>query len=240
MRKAVFFDLDGTLLPLDMDVFIRAYYVEIQKSGVLDILQNEKGLDMFNAAIGFMMGEHGMHTNEDAFCRKLEELSGVKRDVFMPEFIRFYKHNFRNIKGCTRCEPLSRKVVDELKRKNYRLVLATNPFFPRIATDMRIGWAGLKKEDFEHVTYYENSRYCKPDFRYFEALLNETGLAAGECYMVGNSVEEDLCAAKIGFEVFFLKDYCIGDVEKAPECASGSYSDLLGWAKSLPAVEEAV
>jgi FMN phosphatase YigB (HAD superfamily) len=238
LRKAVFFDLDGTLLPMNMEEFAATYMEEMEKSGALKVLNHKDAGRVFGEALVYMMGEHGRPTNEDAFMTRLEELTGVKREAFMPELKRFYSDHFENVRRSTRTEPLARAVIDELKAKNYALVLATSPIFPQVATDMRIAWAGLTTEDFRYVTYYDNSRYVKPNLKYYEELLLETGFEAGECYMVGNSVEEDLCAKEIGFEVFFLTDYCVGDVEKAPECASGSYRDLLKWAKSLPAVKE--
>lgn len=238
MRKAVLFDLDGTLLPMDMDEFIQLYYKEIQESGIADVFHKSKGMDMFSAAIAYMMGEHGDLTNEEAFCSKAEDLSGLKRDKFLPIFEDFYKNRFKILKSTVKEEPLVKDILNELKRKDYTLILATNPYFPRIATDTRINWAGLSCDDFSYVTYYENSRYSKPNLKYFEEVLDNTGFKASECYMVGNSVEEDLCAVKMGFEAFFLTDYSVGDIAQAPECMSGSYMDLYDWAKSLPEVRE--
>jgi FMN phosphatase YigB (HAD superfamily) len=238
MRKAVFFDLDGTLLPLGMQDFSNIYFRELKESGMAECLGQDRGMDLFFDAFQFMMGEHGLASNKEAFCQRLEKTSGVKRDVFLAEADDFYKNRFRHIRSITHEEPLVKEIISELKRKHYTLVLATNPVFPQVATNMRMEWAGLKKMDFVYVTYYENSRYVKPNLKYFEEVCKKTGFAPDECYMVGNSVKEDLCAVRLGMEVFFVKDYYEGDIAKAPNCASGSYAELLQWAKSLPDVEE--
>ena len=75
-----------------------------------------------------------------------------------------------------------------------------------MATTQRIRWAGLDPADFETVTTYENSRFCKPDPRYYREILNNAGLAPEECIMVGNDVREDMAAQTLGMQVFLLTD----------------------------------
>ena len=154
----------------------------------------------------------------------------------MPYIERFYKNEFKKLRQHTRASVRVKKVVDALKRKGYRLVLATNPLFPRIATNQRIEWAGLSPEDFEYVSYYDNSHYCKPRPEYFTEVLAALGLTAQECYIVGNDVRDDMSALPLGFEGFLVLDHVIGDIGKVQECKKGNYSDLLKFAESLPQI----
>ena len=85
-------------------------------------------------------------------------------------------------------------------------MLATNPFFPAIATHKRVRWAGLEPEEFAFITTYENSSYCKPNLEYFRQLLDALGLQPEECVMVGNDALEDTAAAQLGIPVFLLTD----------------------------------
>ena len=103
------------------------------------------------------------------------------------------------------------------KEKGVRMVLATNPLFPVVATASRIKWAGLQKEDFELVTTYENSRFCKPNPEYYLDILKEIGVSPEECLMVGNDVSEDMVAEKIGMKVFLLTDCLINKEKKDVE-----------------------
>lgn len=237
MRKAVFFDLDGTLLPMDNDEFVDAYFAELKKSGVLEILDKDKGMEYFFSSVKYMVGEHGYSSNEEAFCTKLEQLSGAKREIFLPLFEAFYKKHFSTVKKVVKSKPVIHNVLRLLKQKNYTLILATSPVFPQLATDMRIAWAGLDKDDFRYITYYNNCRFTKPNLKYYEELLKQTGFKAHECYMVGNSVTEDLCASELGFEVFLVTDYHVGDISLAPQCSMGTYGDLLNWADGLPYIQ---
>ena len=57
-------------------------------------------------------------------------------------------------------------MIQFAKQQGYRVVLATNPLFPRIATEERIRWAGLVPSDFECVPdmayILEVERYLQP------------------------------------------------------------------------------
>ena len=89
-------------------------------------------------------------------------------------------------------------------------VLATNPLFPHTATENRMRWAGLKPEDFSFYTTYENSRYCKPNPKYYEEILQKLNLKPEECIMVGNDFGEDIVPTeKLGMQGFLLTDCLI-------------------------------
>ena len=88
-------------------------------------------------------------------------------------------------------------------------MLATNPISPALATDWRIRWAGLKPEDFELYTTFENSHYCKPNLKYYEEILQKLNVRPEECLMVGNDVEEDMITRQMGMQVFLLTDCLI-------------------------------
>lgn len=69
----------------------------------------------------------------------------------------------------------------------------------------RIRWAGLEWEDFELVTTYENSRYCKPNPVYYRQTLEILGESSENCIMVGNDVQEDMMARELGMQVIFRR-----------------------------------
>ena len=100
------------------------------------------------------------------------------------------------------------------------MALATNPIFPAIATQKRIRWAGLKPEDFEIYTTYENSRHCKPNPEYYREILKTLNVKPEECLMVGNDVAEDMVAETVGMKVFLLSHCLINkehkDISKYP------------------------
>ena len=236
MKKAVFFDLDGTLLPLDMDKFMAAFMKVVVESGFFEKISAEAGEDIFWRALLAMLDNDGRALNRDVFFEVIAAESGADRDELIAHMEAFYRGEFLRLQHVTRADKHVKRTVEVLKDKGYRLILATNPLFPPVATNTRVRWAGLKPEDFEYITYYDNSHYCKPKAGYFQEILERTGLAAEECYIVGNDVRDDLSAVELGFEAFLVLDHVIGDIEKGPPCQKGSYSDLLRFAKNLPKI----
>lgn len=236
MRKAVFFDLDGTLLPLDMGEFIAKYNAAAKKSGFFEKISQAHGESIFFEAVRAMLKNDGSAPNRDVFYGAIESMSGRSARYLIPFADSFYENEFLEVKSCSHADGRVALLIEELKRKNYRLVVATNPLFPKTATDSRIRWAGLEPEDFEYVSYYDNSSYCKPNPGYYKEILGKLGLDASECYIVGNDVKEDMSAVSLGFCGFLVTDNIIGDMERAPECLKGDYSELLRFAKDLPAL----
>ena len=115
-----------------------------------------------------------------------------------------------------------------MKDRGCRVVLATNPLFPAIATESRARWAGLDPADFERITTYENSRFCKPNPAYYREILESIGEVPENCIMVGNDVGEDMVAQTLGMQVFLLTDCLINkqnaDISAYPR---GNFADLL-------------
>ena len=126
------------------------------------------------------------------------------------------------------------QIVHRLKERGLRVVLATNPLFPAIATQNRMQWAGLAPEDFILYTTYENSSYAKPNPAYYQEILNKLGLRAEECLMVGNDATEDMAAEQTGMRVFLLKNLLINtrqvDISRYPQ---GGFTELLAYIEKL-------
>ena len=131
-------------------------------------------------------------------------------------------------------DPRAAEAIHEIRSLGYRTILATNPLFPPIATQSRIRWAGLEPEDFEWVTTYDNSGFCKPNPDYYREILSKRGLKPEECAMVGNDVGEDMIAETLGMRVFLLTPCLINkvgtDISRYP---NGGFPELLEFVRSL-------
>ena len=125
-------------------------------------------------------------------------------------------------------------LVNEIKKMGLRVILATNPLFPSIATEKRIAWAGFTPESFEFFTTYENSSFSKPSLGYYEEVARKAGLSFNACLMVGNDVSDDMVAEKLGMKVFLLTDHLINrenkDISVYPR---GNFEDLLDYVRTL-------
>lgn len=229
---AVLFDLDGTLLPMDNAVFTKGYFQLLAARLAPMGYEPQKLVDAVWAGTAAMVGNDGSQTNEQAFWKRFSEICGEKVLQDLPVFEDFYATDFQNAKAFCGFNPKAAETVHFVKEAGLRTILATNPIFPSIATESRIRWAGLKPEDFELYTTYENIGFCKPNPAYYQEILNRLHLAPEECLMVGNDVTEDMAAQTIGMKVFLLTDCIINkngqDISVYP---NGSFDTLLNFLK---------
>ena len=223
----VLFDLDGTLLPMDQETFIKAYFGLLAKKLAPHGYEPDALLKAIYAGIGAMVKNDGSCRNEDAFWKTFCALLGEKCMADKPVFEEFYRNEFQQAKGSCGFAKEAAPLIARLKEKGLRVVLATNPLFPAVATESRCRWAGLDPADFTLVTTYENSSFCKPNPAYYEEILRKLALSPEECVMIGNDVQEDGAAAKLGMRVFILTD-CLIDREagKGEAFPGGGFAEL--------------
>lgn len=230
----VLFDLDGTLLPMDQERFVRAYFGLLARTMAPLGYAPDRLLDVVMDGIQAMVQNDGASTNEDAFWRVFCAAFGERAREDMPYFEAFYRNEFQQAKAACGFDPRAAQTVRALKAMGFRVALATNPLFPRVATHSRIRWAGLEPQDFELVTTYENSRFCKPNLRYYAEILDKLQVQPGECLMVGNDADEDMAAEKLGMRVFLLTDCLINrqaqDVSRWPR---GSFDALMAYVQEV-------
>lgn len=234
MIKAVLFDLDGTLLPMDQDEFIKAYFSLLSQTMEKHGYAREQMMKAVWAGTAAMVKNDGSALNEEVFWKTFG--SFFDRDVRADEplFHAFYENEFDEVKNSCGYNENARKLIDAVKSKGYRTILATNPLFPAVATRKRIGWAGLCPEDFELYTTYENIGYCKPNPKYYQEILDRIGMTPQECLMIGNDVTEDMIAKTLGMKVFLLTDCMINkeneDISVYPH---GGFEEALKYIETL-------
>ena len=227
MYQAILFDMDGTLLPMDQETFVKVYFGALCKRFAPKGYEPSKLIDTIWSGTKAMVTNDGSCSNEQRFWDVFSAVFGKESLQSIPEFDDFYTREFIAAKDVTTCNPLAAQCIALLKDKGYPLVLATNPIFPMVAQKQRLSWAGLKEEDFLHITAYENSCHCKPNPDYYRDIMNTLSLDPAECLMVGNDVGEDMIAERLGMQVFLLTDCIINkaneDISKYPH---GNFDDL--------------
>ena len=200
----VLFDLDGTLLPMDQEEFIKAYFGRLAKHMAPYGYEKEKLLKTIWSSTGAMIHNDTGRSNEDVFWECMEKAYGPRIREEEPKFDEYYAVEFPKVQQSCGYAPMAAKVIGLCKEKGLRIALATNPFFPATATHQRIGWAGMQVEDFALVTTYENAHACKPNPAYYREVLEKLEVTSEECLMVGNDVQEDMMARELGMSVFLL------------------------------------
>ena len=236
--KLVMFDLDGTLLPMDQDTFVGGYFKMLGKKLLPYGYDPQKLIGSIWAGTAAMVKNDGSRTNEEAFWDRFCADFGKEALTHKPIFEEFYAVDFQQARALCGFHPMARQVVEQLKAQGCRVALATNPLFPAVATESRIRWAGLEPQDFETYTTYENSRFCKPNPRYYEELMKQLEVDPRDAVMVGNDVAEDMIARELGCRVFLLTDCLINktdaDIAQFPH---GSFDDLAAFLEKLTICE---
>ena len=98
----------------------------------------------------------------------------------------------------------------------------------------RITWAGADPNDFELITSYENSVYCKPNPEYYTDIAKKLGVVPEECLMIGNDVDEDMIAEQVGMSVFLLTDNMINRKNKdISRFSHGGFADLMEYIERI-------
>ena len=232
--KAVLFDLDGTLLPMDQDVFLKTYL------GMLATNMATHGYEIKSFVEGIWQGtsaviqNDGSRINEQVFWEAFSASQGKDAIADIEHFDRFYREKFDDVRVSCSYDPAAKDTVDAIKKLGLRVILATNPVFPAIATQKRMRWAGFEPEDFELYTTYENSHFCKPNPQYYMEIASKLGLFPDECLMVGNDVIDDMCAQSVGMKVFLLTNCLINKKnEDISAYERGGFEELIKYVRNL-------
>lgn len=229
MPKTILFDLDGTLLPIDTDAFVRQYLKALAGHAGHLVEPGLLARQVMASTEDMIRNTDMALTNAQVFARSFFPAVGHEEEALMPVFDEFYRKRFPALKAvCPGIPGLARRVVVTALEKGYDIVLATNPLFPRMAIEERMRWIEVDDLPWRLITVYEEMHACKPQPAYYREVLERVGCKPEECWMVGNDVQEDGVAATLGMNVYFVTDYLIDRVGTAlPPDRSGKLAEFL-------------
>jgi len=223
--QAILFDLDGTLLPMNLDEFVQGYF------GMLARRFPDYDPQVFFAALWkgtrAMMTNDGSMTNEKRFWSVYSEAMGTAAQGTEDVFLDFYATDFDGAKVFTGENPLAKRMVELARQRAERVILATNPMFPPCGVATRLRWVDLQPSDFDYVTTFDNSSYCKPSAAYYQAICQRFALDPAKCLMVGNDLLEDgVGASQIGMPVHIVTDCLITHGQNLSDWTHSTFAEL--------------
>jgi HAD superfamily hydrolase (TIGR01549 family) len=232
--QAILFDLDGTLLPMELEPFAKIYFGALARELAPFGLTPETLFKPFWAATKAMMVNTTGKLNADVFWETFTALTGVDRAQVEPVCDAFYAAGFQAARAATKENPLAREAVRIAHEKADKVILATNPLFPMAGQKTRLSWLGLTPEDFDLVTCYTTDKFCKPNPAYFHDVCQRMGIDPRTCLMIGNDDREDMhCATAAGMDAYLVTDCRLIDKDNPWQGAMGSFSEMVEMLKSL-------
>ena len=232
--QAILFDLDGTLLPMELEPFAKIYFGALARELAPFGITPENLFKPFWAATKAMMVNTTGKTNADVFWETFSALTGVQREAVEPVCDAFYDVGFQAARAATRENPLAKEAVRLAREKADKVVLATNPLFPMAGQKTRLSWLGLIPEDFDLVTCYTSDRHCKPNPAYFVDVCQRLSLDPEKCLMIGNDDKEDMqCASALGMDCYLVTDCRLIDKDNPWQGAQGTFAEMLEMLQKL-------
>ena len=108
MVKAIFFDLDGTLLPMDEDLFVKFYIGNMAKKFVGSEISAEKLPNGILLGLKAMFKNTGERTNEEVFWEAFDGYMGKYHEPFVPMFNEYYANDFIHAKHACGFNPVAK------------------------------------------------------------------------------------------------------------------------------------
>ena len=232
--RAVLFDLDDTLLRLNLTAFI-ARYVSGAARLLAQAARTSPALLAKPYVKGFLamddQGRSDSLTNEQLFNQVFLAESGIPLDdPAIHDLVDFYESEivpgFSG--GIVAARPVegARQAIEAVRSEGLACALATNPTFSLACDRARMGWAGVCPEDFDLVSTFSNSTRSKPSARYYQEFANMLGVRLEECLMVGNDSTRDFARPECG-----LRTAYVGHARPKKAVWRGSMEEL---ARQLP------
>jgi HAD superfamily hydrolase (TIGR01549 family) len=225
------FDLDDTLLGNDMDVFLPHYFSLCGHVAQKHMPQEKFIQSMLLASRSMIANTDPDVTIDEVFWSRFGEITGLDRDLVAADFDNFYRNEFVQMRDKTEHKPLAAQIMDWCFGQDLKVVIATNPMFPRIAIEARLDWAGVpvKKYSYALVTTMENMHATKPHAAYYYAILDEVGCRPDEALMIGDDGMRDIePAAKLGLFTYWIALPEAELPQGVSPTAQGNLEDLAG------------
>ncbi|MDP2644160.1 MAG: HAD family hydrolase [Desulfobacterales bacterium] len=205
MLKAVLFDLDNTMILFDETSFYQGY---IRRLGKLfaDIMSADQFLERLIGATRSLSQNAGQETNKEYFQRVFSRGYENRSTDFWDRFLYFYEFEYDKIEADFSLPDGLHETMERIVHTGVKLVLASNPVFPRNAQLKRFAWTGLDHLSFDLVTHMENMSFCKPRLEYYLGICKMIDELPEDCLMVGNDPVNDMVAALAGMKTFLTDD----------------------------------
>lgn len=236
MTLTMLLDLDDTLLNNDMETFLPAYLQKLSGSMTSYAHPEDFVEKLLFATKHMLANDRPDRTLKETFDEVFYPALGMKVEDLREKIDAFYSEVFPKLQSLSSPKPEAIKLVEKATKRGYRVVIATNPLFPRQAIFERLRWAGLSPGDYELglVTSYETFHYAKPNPAYYAEIMARLGWQDNPVIMVGDDLENDIIPARqLGLPTFWVAKESAKATNDGKPHTSGKLEDVLPWIDSI-------
>lgn len=235
--KAALFDLDDTLLQNNMEQFIPRYFGLLAHYAAPHFENRDRFLsELLRGTQAMIANTDRQMTNREVFWDTFASRTGRDAPELESFFAGFYERVFPQLEAVTERRPVAVEMVRYCFEQGMKVVIATNPLFPRRAVEHRLAWAGLPVSDydFELVTTYEIMHAAKPQREYYEEILSHVDVPREQALMVGDDWENDIVpAAEIGLRNYWVTASDMSPPREDVVDAYGTLDDCFCWLRNV-------
>ncbi len=203
--RAVLFDLDGTLLETNFQTFMAEYFQGVSRQFRPWMDPNEFLTNLMEATHVMTINMDETRTNLEVFTEDFFKRTSLD-PALMDQFYLYYDNEFPKLEYLTKAHPLAGKAIETARNLDCKIVLATNPLFPRSAIMERMRWAGVDGYCFDLITAGDNMHFCKPNVEYYQEIARTIAVDPRDCLMIGDEPENDGVAVNCGMNTFILDE----------------------------------
>ncbi|MFL7838451.1 MAG: HAD family hydrolase [Candidatus Promineifilaceae bacterium] len=241
MIKAILFDLDDTLLGNNMDDFLPPYFTMCGEFGRRYLPPEKFTRSLILASRAMVEDVNPAVTNNEAFWTRFSELTGLDSHQVETEIDSFYRNEFEQLREVTEQTPVANQVMNWCFAQDLKIVIATNPMFPRRAVEARLYWAGVPVTHYPYslVTTIENMHATKPHQVYYREILEKIDCRPDQALMAGDDIVNDIePAQKLGLFTYWIELPGAELPDDLKPTAQGSLANLAqrlngGWLETL-------
>ena len=205
MAKTFLFDLDNTLILFDEVKFFKAFIKKVAPI-LSDIIAPQAMWHITLKATRSVLKNNGQLTNKEVFFRTFAKDFKNQQEEVWNRFMQFYENEFDQLQSLIHINKGVSDIFKELQQKKHNIVIASNPFWPRIAMEKRMAWAGLHKNQVNLITHLENMHFCKPRLEYYQEICKKFNEEPENFIMIGNDPVNDMVVGELGMKTFLTTD----------------------------------
>jgi len=197
LLKAILFDVEGTLIDINIDLFMRNY-VGLLAPRFAHLLPPDKFSKYLLKSYEHAKQEnHPQQTNMQSLYEDLCKSTGQSMQTLHPIFQEFHESDFPTLKCLVKAVPQGAESVEYALQKGYLIGVAINPCLPLEAMRECLRWAGLKPELFKVIPTLDGFHFFKPQREYYQELVEKLALQPENCLLVSRQPQSLIPALRL-------------------------------------------